>query len=208
MAAARSSAKAHSAARPLDLVILRDPRAIKALAHPARLAVIDELFAGRKLTATECGEIAGLSASAMSYHLRALEKWGIVRRSEATGDGRERPWEAAGEGLMVDSAEPRASAAGEAVLVARQLDRQRADILGWISGQDEAAAAWYDSTVISSGVFSLSHDEAKQLSEGISELVARLPRRSAADAPTGTRQVRVAFSVVPIPAGNQQPEPA
>src|SRR3954454_13101630 len=117
-------------------VVLRDPRAIKALAHPARLAVIEEFFAGRRLTATECGEIAGLSASAMSYHLRALEKWGIVRRSEATIDGRERPWEAAGRGLVVDSVEPRVSSAGEAVLVARQLDRERADILGWLSNKE------------------------------------------------------------------------
>jgi DNA-binding transcriptional ArsR family regulator len=206
MAAARSSAQASSAARPADRVVLRDPRAIKALAHPARLAVIDELFAGRKLTATECGEIAGLSASAMSYHLRALEKWGIVRRSESTTDGRERPWEAAGEGLMVDSAEPRASAAGEAILVARQLDRQRADILGWISSQDEAAASWYDSSVISSEVFWLSHDEVAQLSKDLAAVVARMPRRSADQAPPGTRRVRVSFSAVPIPTGGEQPE--
>jgi DNA-binding MarR family transcriptional regulator len=172
------------------------------------LAVIDELFAGRKLTATECGEIAGLSASAMSYHLRALEKWGIVRRSEATGDGRERPWEAAGEALTVDSAEPRASAAGEAVLVARQLDRQRAEILGWLSSQDEAATSWYDSTIIGSGVFSLTQDEAKQVSDGISALVARISRRSSAEAPAGAQRVRVSFSVVPILTGDQQPEPA
>ena len=138
-------------------VVLRDPRAIKALAHPARLAVIEEFFAGRKLTATECAEIAGLSASAMSYHLRALEKWGIVRRSEATGDGRERPWEAAGERLMIDSAEPRAPAAGEAMLVARLLDRQRADTLGWISPtRTSSPPTWYDSIVISGGVL-LAH---------------------------------------------------
>jgi DNA-binding transcriptional ArsR family regulator len=203
MAAARTSAQARGAARPAERVVLRDPRAIKALAHPARLAVIDELFAGRKLTATECGEIAGLSASAMSYHLRALEKWGIVRRSESTTDGRERPWEAAGQGLTVESAEPRATAAGEAVLVARQLDRQRADILGWISGQDEASAAWYDSTAISSGVFWLSQDEARQLSDDLSAMVARLQRRSAVDAPPGSRQVRVSFNVVPVPAGDR-----
>ncbi|MEO7260026.1 MAG: winged helix-turn-helix domain-containing protein [Jatrophihabitantaceae bacterium] len=185
--------------------MLRDPRAIKALAHPARLAVIDEFFAGRKLTATECGEIAGLSASAMSYHLRALEKWGIVRRSQASGDGRERPWEAAGDRLMVDSAEPRASAAGEAMLVARELDRQRADTLGWISGQDEEAASWYDSTVISSGVFWLSLDEAKQIGERISAIVAEIPRRSAAEAPPGSHRVRVSHSVVPVPASSGQP---
>lgn len=206
MAAARSSAQPPGAARPAERVVLRDPRAIKALAHPARLAVIDELFAGRRLTATECGEIAGLSASAMSYHLRALEKWGIVRRSEATTDGRERPWEAAGHGLTVESAEPRASAAGEAILVARQLDRQRADILGWISNQDESSAPWYDSTVIASTVLWLDPAEAKQLSEDIAAAVGAIPQRTAADAPAGAQRVRVSFSVVPVPAGEQHPE--
>jgi DNA-binding transcriptional ArsR family regulator len=194
MVAARSPVKAPSAARPVEPVVLRDPRAIKALAHPARLAVIDELFAGRRLTATECGEIAGLSASAMSYHLRALEKWGIVRRSEATDDGRERPWEAAGNRLMVDSAEPRASAAGEAILVARLFDRQRADALAWISSQDEAGAEWYDSVTFSSGLLWLSHEEAKQLSDGISAVVAGMPRRWAS------------FSVVPVPTAGDRPE--
>ena len=82
---------------------LSDPGAIRALAHPARLAVIEELYAGRELTATECAEIAGLSPSAMSYHLRSLEKAGIVERAELDGDGRERPWRAAGAYLQVDS---------------------------------------------------------------------------------------------------------
>ncbi len=203
MTAARSATRKSGAVRREEPVVLRDPRAIKALAHPARLAVIDEFFAGRKLTATECAEIAGLSASAMSYHLRALEKWGIIRRSEATGDGRERPWEAAGDHLMVDSAEPRASAAGEAVLVARLLDRQRADTLGWISNQDEAAAAWYESTAISSGVYWLNQQEAKQLSDGIATLLAGFQRRTEAGPPAGTQQVRVSYSVVPVPLDSQ-----
>jgi DNA-binding transcriptional ArsR family regulator len=207
MVAARSSAAIPGGEYPANAVVLRDPRAIKALAHPARLVVIDEFFAGRKLTATECAEIAGLSASAMSYHLRALEKWGIVRRSVATGDGRERPWEAAGDRLMVDSAEPRASAAGEAMVVARLLDRQRADTLGWISDHDQAGPFWYDATAISTRVFWLDHDEAKQISDAIAALVAQLPRRSEADAPPGTQQVRVSYSVVPIRTGADQAEP-
>ncbi len=75
---------------------LSDPKAIRALAHPARLTVIEELYSGRELTATECADLAGLSPSAMSYHLRSLAKAGIVERADATGDGRERPWRAAG----------------------------------------------------------------------------------------------------------------
>ncbi len=176
-------------------VVLRDPRAIKALAHPARLAVIEAFFAGRRLTATECGDIAGLSASAMSYHLRALERWGIIRRSAATGDGRERPWEAAGDRLAVDSSEPRATAAGEAMLAATMLDRVRAETLAWVTNPDPT---WYDSVSISSGSNWLTVEEARQLSESIAAVVAGYKRRSAEQAPAGARRVRVAFAVVPI----------
>lgn len=73
---------------------LTDPRAIRAIAHEARQQVIDELYSGSVLTATEAARICGLSPSAMSYHLRALEKWGIVVRDDTSSDGRERPWRA------------------------------------------------------------------------------------------------------------------
>jgi DNA-binding transcriptional ArsR family regulator len=176
-------------------VVLRDPRAIKALAHPARLAVIEAFFAGRRLTATECGDIAGLSASAMSYHLRALERWGIIRRSAATGDGRERPWEAAGDRLAVESSEPRATAAGEAMLAATMLDRIRAEALAWVTNPDPA---WYDLVSIGSGSYWLTLTEARELSEAIAGVIAGYKRRSAEQAPDGARRVRVAFAVVPV----------
>jgi DNA-binding transcriptional ArsR family regulator len=183
-------------------VVLRDPRAIKALAHPARLAVIEAFFAGRRLTATECGDIAGLSASAMSYHLRALERWGIIRRSAATGDGRERPWEAAGNRLSVDSSEPRATAAGEAMLVATMLDRVRAETLAWVTNPDPA---WYDSVSIGSFAYWLTVEDARELSEAIAGVVAGYKRRSTEQGAPGACQVRVAYAVVPVesvPAGS------
>ncbi|HEX2904201.1 MAG TPA: winged helix-turn-helix domain-containing protein [Jatrophihabitans sp.] len=182
------------------VVVLSDPRAIKALAHPARLAVLEAFFAGRTLTATECAEIAGLSASAMSYHLRALQKWGIIRRSAATGDGRERPWEATGDRLAVDSAQPRATAAGEAMLARALLDRVRAESLAWAANPEPA---WYDSAAISSAAFWLTAAEAAALASELAEVVARHRRREPAGRPAGGRQVRVAFMVVPTsePAG-------
>src|SRR3954451_9382135 len=84
-------------------LVISDPRAIRALAHPARQRVIDELYNGKVLTATECAEIAGLTPSAMSYHLRALEKWGIIERAEESADGRERPWRSKAASLRIDS---------------------------------------------------------------------------------------------------------
>src|SRR5674476_35914 len=80
---------------------LTDPRAIRAIAHQARQQVIDELYNGSILTATEAAQICGLSPSAMSYHLRALEKWGIVVRDNPSSDGRERPWRASANELSI-----------------------------------------------------------------------------------------------------------
>ena len=77
---------------------LIDPRAMRALAHEARLKVVNELYAGEPMTATEAAARVGLTPSAMSYHLRALAKWGIVLPAEST-DGRERRWRAAARNL-------------------------------------------------------------------------------------------------------------
>jgi DNA-binding transcriptional ArsR family regulator len=181
-------------------VLLRDPRAIKALAHPARLAVIDEFFSGRKLTATECAEIAGLSASAMSYHLRALEKWGIIRRSEASEDGRERPWEAAGSGLRIESDEPRASAAGESMLIARMLDRQRAEALDWVARDADYQQGWEDVMTISSHAYWLTDGEAKDLMAELTEVVERYERRDPESGPNHTRRIRISVALVPTSA--------
>ena len=176
--------------------MLTDPRAIKALAHPARLAVIDEFFAGRKLTATECAEIAGLSASAMSYHLRALEKWGIIRRSESSVDGRERPWEAAGDGLRLESDEPQASLAGESVLMNRILDRQRSDALDWIGADRSPDDPWSDVTTLTSHTAWLNSAEAGALGHDLMALLDRYTRKEV-DALPDMKKVRLTFTIVP-----------
>ena len=178
-------------------VVLTDPRAIKALAHPARLAVIDELFAGRELTATECAEIAGLSPSAMSYHLRALERWGIVERAEASGDGRERPWRAAGEGLRIESAEPRVSAAAESTLLSRIVDRTKRDVLDWVAREDRDTDQWRDITTVAGGARWMTDDEAEEVSTAFKQLLDKHLRPSASPRPPGARRVRVTFVMVP-----------
>jgi DNA-binding transcriptional ArsR family regulator len=113
---------------PTGSVVLTDAAAVKALAHPARLAVIDALYAGDVLTATQCAAVAGITPSAMSYHLRALEKHGIVRRAEPGSDGRERPWMRAGDSLRTELRGDGASDLAVAGLLmdeALNLDRER-----------------------------------------------------------------------------------
>jgi DNA-binding transcriptional ArsR family regulator len=73
--------------------MLTDPRAMRALAHPTRLSLLDHLHAVPQATATECGAAVGESPSSCSYHLRALARWGFVEEGNG-GVGRERPWRA------------------------------------------------------------------------------------------------------------------
>src|SRR3954467_13019450 len=81
---------------------LEDPGALKALAHPARLPVVDELYQGSERTSSELAELTGPPPSARSSPLGALERGGIVEGGEPRGDGRERPWRAAGRTLSLD----------------------------------------------------------------------------------------------------------
>lgn len=176
---------------------LHDPRSIKALAHPARLAVIDELFAGRELTATECAEIAGLSPSAMSYHLRALEKVGIVERADASGDGRERPWRAAGSKLTVTSEESLVALAAGAVVGRTVADRLNAGFARWMERTPSEDQGWRDVGGISSALVWLTHDDAAQVEKVIMGLIDKYRGRSATDRPDGARRVRVGVLIYP-----------
>ncbi|MCP2371545.1 DNA-binding transcriptional ArsR family regulator [Agromyces terreus] len=66
---------------------------LKSLAHPLRVRIYDELSAYGPLTASGLGERLGESSGATSYHLRQLERAGLVREDTARGKGRERWWE-------------------------------------------------------------------------------------------------------------------
>src|SRR3954454_13212914 len=68
-----------------------DPKAMRALAHPVRIALLEALTVHAQLTATEAGEIVGESPANTSFHLRQLAKYGFVEEA-GSGAGRRRPW--------------------------------------------------------------------------------------------------------------------
>lgn len=180
-------------------VVLTDPRAIRALAHPARQLVIDELYNGRVLTATECGELAGLTPSAMSYHLRALERWGIVERAEST-DGRERPWRAPAQGLIVPSQSTASGRMANQAMMRIALDRTL-QLFADLPGDDP----WDDISAMSRSRLWLTREETEQLGTELQELVDRYRKdRTKDDHPEGTRAVHTLFTVVP---SGEPPQP-
>jgi DNA-binding transcriptional ArsR family regulator len=188
-------------------VQLTDPRDIRALAHPARLAVIDELYSGRELTATECAAIAGLSPSAMSYHLRSLEKAGIVERVESRGDGRERPWRAAGSYLQVES---RGTGAGElaasAALSASVIGRTMEQFEAWQARRNREPEEWVDAAGASYGQLWVLPEEAKEIEEHMLEITEKYRGRRGGTRPPGARRVR--FAVMVFPSDEPESGPA
>lgn len=118
---------------------ISDPQAIRALAHEARLEALEELYSSQSTrTATELASRCGLTPSAMSYHLRALEKYGFVERSPSEGDGRERRWRAAANSLLVDSLNH--SAASKHAFIDVQLNTFRQRIFREVDAREAADA--------------------------------------------------------------------
>ena len=74
---------------------LTDPRMIRAIAHPVRMALIEamEQTESRTITATQASELLGESPANCAFHLRTLAKYGFVEEAGG-GRGRERPWRA------------------------------------------------------------------------------------------------------------------
>ena len=70
---------------------ITDARTLRALAHPVRIALFEELALGGAMTATEIGERIGETATTCSFHLRQLAKYGFVEEAGG-GTGRSRPW--------------------------------------------------------------------------------------------------------------------
>jgi DNA-binding transcriptional ArsR family regulator len=101
---------------------LTDAQTMRALAHPVRIALYEELAFGGAMTATELGKRIGESPTTCSFHLRQLAKYGFVEEAGG-GKGRARPWRLASLGWNIAGHDPESQVAGDAVL---RLSRERA----------------------------------------------------------------------------------
>jgi DNA-binding transcriptional ArsR family regulator len=96
---------------------ISDPTALRALAHPLRLELLDRLMSFGEQTAAQCAEAVGSTASNCSYHLRALARVGLVEAA-SSADRRERPWRATATGLEFGPVDPASSPTAAGVALA------------------------------------------------------------------------------------------
>jgi predicted transcriptional regulator len=131
----------HSDRRQLNLT---DPKAIRALAHPLRWALLEALADAGTLTATQASEMLGESPANCAFHLRTLAKYGFVEEAGG-GRGRERPWRRVYDALSwgTRAEDPQFTLAAQAldqVLLDRLLTRVRhslSSVTSWPAGFGE-----------------------------------------------------------------------
>jgi DNA-binding transcriptional ArsR family regulator len=178
---------------------VRDPKVMRAMAHPARMAILQHLGEGVEATATECAEICGLSPSATSYHLRALAKVGLVEEAPSRGDGRERVWRTPIRGFRLDIEDPKVPDAVPAALALVEvvLQRDEAVLRQWLEKAHEISPDDSDSVILQRSQIVATPAELEQLREEIVNLLEPYTPMQRMDPPTGARKVITLFRAFP-----------
>jgi hypothetical protein len=142
-----------------DVRNLSDPRELRAVTHPVRLALIEVLGLNSALTATEAGELISESPTTCSFHLRQLAKYGFVEEA-GTGPGRRRPWKLTHRAIQFSPASDDpdsiiAATALQDLLVRRWFER----FDSWQRVRHTYSAEWQEASDLTEGIVYLTPAE-------------------------------------------------
>lgn len=174
---------------------------MRALAHPARLAILDHLSLSEAgATATECAEVVGLSPSATSYHLRALAQNGLIEEAPSRGDARERVWRSRYRQYSIgaDSDASPEELAAEAAVGEAFLARQNEKVRRFLAVAKEYEDEWYHAATMVEKTLTVTAAELTELVAGIEELVRPFTRLHRQDAPPAALNVSLQLRAVPL----------
>jgi hypothetical protein len=179
---------------------LSDPKAMRALAHPVRMALLELLGVTETVTATQASEVLGESPANCAFHLRTLAKYGFVKEAGG-GHGRERPWTAAQRSIKISTTEqtdPQAALAADAlgqVWFERWLDRARR-----VFGSKERVPGWEEATQWSRSGLLLTPEESVQVARDVRKILDRYRdrERDPSRRPAGALPVECVFFTSPI----------
>ena len=172
-----------------------DPQAMRALAHPVRLAALSYLQKNGPATATQLSEHVGASPSVTSWHLRHLATFGLVTDGpspDGGSDKRRRWWQAVARGFRFEMpSTPDGVEAGRllrAELMSQALDYAQQWLSDVEPGLDPELSreAWSANTLLK-----ITLDEAEALENAIEDLMAPYVQRGLDGAPADAHSIRM-----------------
>ena len=180
---------------------ISDPKAIRALAHPLRLDLLQLLGAGGSATAAQCGRVLEVSQASCSFHLRQLAKYGFVEDAGPGRDRRERQWRVAHSRLSVrigTGSDLAVRQEIEALVVQREMQA----IIDYSRRPDGADPEWQHKAGIVSAMAVLSPDDAAAIKEKwitlLTPYISRA-RTEGSQLQPGQRHVRYFMAATPLP---------
>ncbi|MDN3021740.1 ArsR family transcriptional regulator [Streptomyces sp. S.PB5] len=183
---------------------ITDPKAMRALAHPVRLAALERLQRYGPATATQLSPHVGATPSVTSWHLRHLAGFGLVRDAEAGADRRERRWEAVARGYRFEVPEDEEGRAAAQVL-AGEMFASRAELpMRWLTETaPELEPEWLAAAMSNNTGIAVTAQELAALKDAMEELLAPYVNREAAQRPPGSRAVRMLMYALPEAADDE-----
>lgn len=183
--------------RVLDLT---DPKAMRALAHPVRMALLELLAMAPTLTATQASEALGESPANCAFHLRTLARYGYLTEAGG-GKGRERPWKLAHKSIHLTTHHDDAATASTArTLNEFWLDRvlQRARQI--LTSADELPEGWRGAEEASQTFSFLTADEVREVARRVNSEMDRYKGRHEDQSlrPPGSLPVEMVFLAYPL----------
>ncbi len=188
------------AARDLDL------EALKGLAHPLRVRIVDTLSTYGPSTASGLAQRLGESSGATSYHLRQLERHRFVREVPGRGTGRERWWERNPGRLNLSIEAVADSPAGRAAatLVATQWQDTRERLVrDFVEHGDALPRRWADAGIVSSCTLRLTEGQLRELAEALERLQREFLDPYRGQEVPGSRPVHVQLNAFPVVDGEE-----
>jgi DNA-binding transcriptional ArsR family regulator len=176
------------------------PTAIRALAHPLRLDLLDLLVAIGPATAAQCGRILGVPQANCSFHLRQLAKYGFVQEAGPGEDRRERRWQMPDPRLSFKTGHDTGPVVGQ--LHQLLVERAMQAILDYSLQAEAESPEWRDHNLVAGGVAVMTAQETALVKEQLMALLEPYFARSVGAGlrpQPGERHVRYFVAGTPMP---------
>ncbi|MFJ2889467.1 ArsR/SmtB family transcription factor [Streptomyces sp. NPDC087305] len=183
---------------------ISDPKAMRALAHPVRLAILERLQRHGPATASRLSPYVGATPSVTSWHLRHLAGFGLVRDAEGGTDRRERRWAAAARGFRFEMPDDEEGRSAARVLTGEMFARNAELPLRWLMDTAPGLEPEWNRTARANNTrIVVTADELASLQDAFEELIAPYVVREPDRRPADARGVRLLMYALPEGAGDE-----